>query len=229
MLCGLLEPKDFATTSWMPSASNTARIGPPAITPVPGGAARSCTLPEPKRPNTSWCSVRPSRSGTRTMLRRACDVALAIASGTSRAFAEAWPILPLPSPTTTSAAKPKRLPPFTTLATRLMLTRRSMISSCSSRSLRLRSVFSLRAILSSYPLEIQASFAGTIGQSLDASMIQERAAVKDHLLHAFFRGALRDQFADFFRGFRRRAGFQLALELFVNGAGGGDRVAVRVI
>ena len=31
---------DFATTSWMPSVSNTARIGPPAMMPVPAGAAR---------------------------------------------------------------------------------------------------------------------------------------------------------------------------------------------
>ena len=31
---------DFATTSWMPSVSNTARIGPPAMMPVPAGAVR---------------------------------------------------------------------------------------------------------------------------------------------------------------------------------------------
>ena len=50
MLCGLVEPSDLATTSWMPSASNTARIGPPAMMPVPGGAARSSTCPAPKWP-----------------------------------------------------------------------------------------------------------------------------------------------------------------------------------
>ena len=37
---GVDEPSDFATTSCMPSVSNTARIGPPAMMPVPGGAAR---------------------------------------------------------------------------------------------------------------------------------------------------------------------------------------------
>ena len=37
---GFDEPTDFATTSWRPSVSNTARMGPPAITPVPAGAAR---------------------------------------------------------------------------------------------------------------------------------------------------------------------------------------------
>src|SRR3954469_14830060 len=47
MLYGFDEPSDFATTSCMPSVSNTARIGPPAMTPVPGGAARRCTRPAP--------------------------------------------------------------------------------------------------------------------------------------------------------------------------------------
>jgi hypothetical protein len=54
--------------------------------------------------------------------RRACSVALRIASGTSRALPEPCPTRPLPSPTTTIAAKPNRRPPFTTLATRLMPT-----------------------------------------------------------------------------------------------------------
>jgi len=40
MLYGFDEPIDFATTSWTPSVSNTARIGPPAMMPVPAGAAR---------------------------------------------------------------------------------------------------------------------------------------------------------------------------------------------
>ena len=50
MLCGLLEPIDLATMSWSPRVSNTARIGPPAMMPVPGLAERTTTLPEPKRP-----------------------------------------------------------------------------------------------------------------------------------------------------------------------------------
>ena len=53
MLCGLDVPTDLATMSLMPSVSNTARIGPPAMMPVPAGAARSVTLPAPKRPLTS--------------------------------------------------------------------------------------------------------------------------------------------------------------------------------
>src|SRR3569832_1397772 len=39
-LYGLDEPSDFATTSCKPRVSNTARIGPPAMLPVPGGGAR---------------------------------------------------------------------------------------------------------------------------------------------------------------------------------------------
>ena len=53
MLCGLDVPTDLATMSLMPSVSKTARIGPPAMMPVPAGAARSVTLPAPKRPFTS--------------------------------------------------------------------------------------------------------------------------------------------------------------------------------
>ena len=40
MLCGFDVPTDLATMSLMPSVSNTARIGPPAMMPVPAGAAR---------------------------------------------------------------------------------------------------------------------------------------------------------------------------------------------
>src|SRR5215213_585630 len=124
-LYGFDEPSDFETTSCMPRVSNTARIGPPAMMPVPCGAARSTTLPAPWRPWTSWWSVRPSRSATRIIARFAASVALRIASGTSRALPWPKPTRPFWSPTTTRAAKPKRRPPFTTLATRLMWTRRS--------------------------------------------------------------------------------------------------------
>src|ERR1700756_481101 len=37
-LCGFDEPNDFANTSLIPTLSNTARIAPPAITPVPAAA-----------------------------------------------------------------------------------------------------------------------------------------------------------------------------------------------
>src|SRR5580692_7408961 len=47
MLCGFGLPIDLATTSCTPSASKIARIGPPAIIPVPGLAARTTTWPAP--------------------------------------------------------------------------------------------------------------------------------------------------------------------------------------
>src|SRR6476469_3908662 len=64
----------------------------------------------------------------------AAAVALLMASGTSRALPWPKPARPLPSPTTTSAAKPKRLPPFTVLDTRLMWTSLSISSSPPSSS-----------------------------------------------------------------------------------------------
>ncbi len=73
--------------------------------------------------------MRPSFIGTRIMVRRARSVALRIASGTSRALPAPKPTRPFWSPTTTRAAKAKRRPPFTTLATRLMVTSLSMMSS----------------------------------------------------------------------------------------------------
>jgi hypothetical protein len=56
---------------------------------------------------------------------------LADASGTSLALPLPKPTRPFWSPTTTSAAKPKRLPPFTVLETRLIATRRSANSGVS--------------------------------------------------------------------------------------------------
>src|SRR5215210_7171919 len=86
MLYGFDVPTDLVTTSDTPKLSNTARIGPPAMMPVPDGAERKVTRPAPKCPSPSWCSVRPSRSGTRTIAFLAAAVALLIASGTSRAL-----------------------------------------------------------------------------------------------------------------------------------------------
>src|SRR5690606_6166929 len=88
MLCGLEVPTDLATTSCTPRASNTARIGPPAMMPVPTGAVRMMTLPAPKRPYRSWCRVRPSRRGMRTMDFLAESRALRMASDTSFALPE---------------------------------------------------------------------------------------------------------------------------------------------
>ena len=39
MLIGVLDPNDLLKISVIPANSNTARTGPPAITPVPGALA----------------------------------------------------------------------------------------------------------------------------------------------------------------------------------------------
>src|SRR5579883_601241 len=146
----------------------------------------------------SWCSVRPSRKGTRTMARRACSVALRIASGTSRALPAPWPTRPLPSPTTTSAAKPNRRPPFTTLATRLIETSFSTSStSWPSRSLsRSRPPRSLPSRAIPELLEIQAGFARGVSQRTDPPMKNVAAAIEADFRDAGGLGTFGNQLAD---------------------------------
>ena len=52
-LWGFEEPNDFATTSCIPRTSQTDLMAPPAIIPVPAGAALRKTLPDPFLPFTS--------------------------------------------------------------------------------------------------------------------------------------------------------------------------------
>src|SRR5690606_15768416 len=118
-LYGLLEPWLLATTLVTPITSNTARIGPPAITPVPSSAGEMNTRDAPWRPCTTWWIV-PFFSGTLNSLRRASSIAFCTDTGTSRALPLPMPTRPSPSPTTASAAKPRIRPPLTTLVTRLM-------------------------------------------------------------------------------------------------------------
>src|SRR5580693_5424466 len=171
----------------------------------------------------SWCNVRPSRNGTRIILRRACSVALRMASGTSRALPAPKPTLPFLSPTTTRAAKPNRRPPFTTLATRLMLTSFS-VNSLSSRSRPCRSPSRPRrspcerACERAMPTlsKIQTALAGGIGQGFDPAVKQISAAIKDDLLDPGRFGSLSHQLADGARrgnvGARLEAGLQPAVE-----------------
>src|SRR5438309_435320 len=120
-LYGLVEPKHLASTLVTPITSNTARIGPPAMMPVPSIAGCISTLAEPCLPTTACCSV-PFFSFTLKSLRRASSIAFCTATGTSRALPLPMPMPPSPSPTTVSAAKPSTRPPFTTLVTRLTAT-----------------------------------------------------------------------------------------------------------
>src|SRR6266480_555506 len=107
----------LASTLVTPITSNTARMGPPAMMPVPSEAGSMITLEEPCLPITAWCSV-PFFRDTRNILRRASSRAFWTATGTSRALPLPMPTAPSPSPTTVSAAKPRIRPPFTTLVTR---------------------------------------------------------------------------------------------------------------
>src|SRR6185295_3158667 len=148
------------------------------------------------------------------MLRLACSVALRIASGTSRALPAPWPTRPLPSPTTTRAAKPNRRPPFTTLATRLMLTSFSTSSTSSrGRSLsRSRSRRSFGPLAIGCPLELQAALAGSVGQGLHPAMEHVGAAVEHDLFHAGRHRAFGNQLADGLGRFDVGAGLERALQ-----------------
>src|SRR5881398_1146509 len=119
MLWGLVEPRLFVRMSRTPAHSSTARTGPPAITPVPVAAGFNRTQPAPWSPMIS-CGIVPPVSGTSIIRRRAASTGLRTASLTSLAFPVATPTRPCPSPTATSALNPKRRPPLTTLATRLI-------------------------------------------------------------------------------------------------------------
>src|SRR5687768_15129005 len=167
------------------------------------------------------------------MLRLACSVALRMASGTSRALPAPWPTRPLPSPTTTSAAKPNRRPPFTTLATRLIETSFSTKSPSSrsrSRSRPPRSPFSPRAICPGIPfLELQTALAGPVGERLDPPVIEIAAAVEHHRLDAGRLGALCDEEPDLLGRVLVRAGLELRLQVVVEGGSGGERRALRVV
>src|SRR5215211_3859590 len=56
-LYGFVEPWHLARTFVTPTTSQTARIGPPAMMPVPSAAGCMKTLVAPCRPSTAWCSV----------------------------------------------------------------------------------------------------------------------------------------------------------------------------
>ena len=53
MFTGVFEPRDFDKIFEIPDNSNTARTGPPAITPVPGAAGLINTEPAPNCPMIS--------------------------------------------------------------------------------------------------------------------------------------------------------------------------------
>src|SRR2546427_5262519 len=193
---GLVEPCVLARMSWIPAASTTARTDPPAITPVPCEAGLSRTLLAAYSRRTSWGIVVPT-IGLRIRFFLASSTPLRIASGTSPALPRPAPTWPAPSPTTTIALKLKRRPPLTTLATRLIWTTRS--SSVSLFGSILATWCSLRS-------ELQAGFAGGIGERLDPPVVPEPGSIENDAGNASRLGALGEQAADY----RRFLGLLLA-------------------
>src|SRR5438105_3220553 len=185
VLMGLLVPSDLVRMSFTPASSMTARMLPPEITPVPGAAGLSSTLAAPALKWTS-CGIVVPTMGTVTMLRLAISTPLRIASGTSRALPSPAPTRPFMSPTTISAEKEKRRPPFSTLATRFRLTTRSVTS--------LRSPYD--GYLLAIGLELQTRPAGGVREGLDAAVVEEAAPVEHGSSHARRLGTLGDRPAD---------------------------------
>src|ERR1700730_17056802 len=129
------------------------------------------------------------------------SIALRMACGTSLALPEPWPTTAADgSPTTTSAANERFLPPLTTLVTRLMATTWSLswYEPASSFLIIVGILDSrfLRTILDF--LELKSRFASSFRERLYAPMIEVAAAIKDNLGHAFGLSPLGDRLADHF-------------------------------
>src|SRR5574340_357485 len=179
-LYGLLEPIHLASTSRTPTASNTARIAPPAIMPVPSDAGCINTLAAPCLPITVWCKV-PFLRLILTRLRRASSIAFCTATGTSLDLPLPIATRPSPSPTTVSAANPMIRPPFTTLVTRfteiIFSIRPSSRYSCCC-------IFPCGLAIAQLQLELQTMLARGFSQRLDTAMIPVAGTVERHLGNA---------------------------------------------
>ena len=141
----------------IPASSSTERAGPPAMIPVPSGAFLRRTVAPPNFPVKSCGTEQFASIGTSTKCFIASSFPLRIASGTSAALPTPAPTCPLPSPTTTKAAKRMLRPPFTTFVTRLIDTTLSLNS-------KLLASIIVRFILSVSPfrLEFKASFSSCL-------------------------------------------------------------------
>ena len=123
MLCGLARPIDLATTSWTPSASKIARIGPPAMMPVPGGRRAhdhpaGAVVADDVVMQRAALAQRHADHAALGLLGRLADRLghlARLAGCRSRPG-------PCRRRRRRAPQKPNRRPPFTTLATRLMLT-----------------------------------------------------------------------------------------------------------
>src|SRR5215470_6058961 len=130
----------------------------------------------------------------------AFSMPLRIASGTSFAFPSPKPTRPFASPTTTSALKLKRRPPFTTFATRLMWTTFSLSSTPRSSTMRRWLGPPPICAICVVSSELEAALAGALGDRLHAAVVQESVAVEDDARDALLLAAARDELADLLRG-----------------------------
>src|SRR5712691_7791619 len=132
----------------------------------------------------------------------------------------------------TSAAKPNRRPPLTTLATRLMPTSFS-VNSLSSRSRGWRSPSPRRpsrCVRAIGPLsQIEPALAGGVGQGLDPAVIHIGAAVEYDPIDPRRLGAFGEQFADRARRLGISSGLQVRLEAGIEGRGRGKRPPGRIV
>src|SRR5450755_2228994 len=148
---------------------------------------------------------------------------------------------------TTSAAKPKRLPPLTTFATRLMWT--SLSTNSLSRSSRppLRSrpprsrspaMVLFQSLQGLGPrsqcqfksdLEAEPALARSICQRLDAAVIEIATAIEHHFLDAILYGALCQQLADRLRRIDVGAGVAAVAHFLLERRGGGERLALQIV
>ena len=74
-----------------------------------------------------------------------------------------------------------------------------------------------------------AAITGGIGKRLDATVIDIRSAIENHLLDACLLCPLGNQLADLDRGRRVGAGLERTLEILLQGRGSGQRVAIGVV
>src|SRR5262249_15074246 len=120
-LIAFVWPLLLVSTSFTPASSITARTVPPATMPVPG-AAGIMRISEASNFASIGCGIVVPTRGTSTRLFFASFTPFSTALGTARALPNPKPTLPSRLPTTTSAEKEKRRPPFITLAQRFTLT-----------------------------------------------------------------------------------------------------------
>src|SRR3989449_2771222 len=134
----------------------------------------------------------PSMMGTSRRLFLASSMALRIASGTSLALPSPKPTCPFWSPTTTSALKLKRRPPFTTFATRLMWTTFSFNSTPRASVMMRRGPPEERSAIGPFS-ELESALARSLGDGAHAAVVEEAVAVEHDLVDPLLETAPRGE------------------------------------